>query len=369
MTRPRILLLIPHLGGGGAEHVTTLLAENLSGEKYDLHLGLVTKAPDNAGSIAPWVVVHSLGARRVRNGAFRLLRLIWQLRPDVILSGMAHLNFLVLLLRPFFPLRTRVLIRQNGTVSSALASGELPFWTHLLYRAFYRRADWIICQSEAMAHDLCDVIKVPTRKVAVLPNPVDADAIRSFIESPHLEASHGPHLLAIGRLAHHKGFDLLLRALTIVKLRFPTADLTIAGDGPELTRLQLLSRELLIDKAVRFTGRVHNPVRLLSGASVFVLSSRHEGLPNVLLEAAAAGLPIAALPSSQGVVELLRARPGVFLANEISAEALASSILECLQAIQPGQRFQHSWVDEFQLERAVHVYESLIDAALAEEFA
>ena len=370
MNRPRLLLLIPHLGGGGAEHVTTLLAENLSGEKYEIHLGLITQGLEGADSLAPWVIVHSLGARRVRGGAFRLLRLIWRLRPNVILSGMAHLNFLVLLLRPFFPLGTRVLVRQNGTVSSALASGELPIWTHLLYRVLYRRADWVICQSEAMAHDLSVAAGIAPQRLAVLPNPVDSDAIRRFIEFPwHRSPGSGPHLLAIGRLSHEKGFDLLLEALAIVKLRFPSADLTIAGGGPELSRLKSLSRDLLIDEAVCFAGRVNNPVRLFSSASIFVLSSRHEGFPNALLEAAAAGLPIVALPSSQGVVDLLTSQRGVFLGSNISVDSLATSILQCLETIRPGTRFQHAWLDEFELRRAVHVYESLIDAALAGEFA
>jgi len=99
----RILLLIPHLGGGGAEQVIALLARGLSRQKYDVHLGLVTESDAGPNDLPPWVTVHPLGARRVRAGAIRLLRLVWRLKPDVILSGMAHLNFLVLLLRPFFP--------------------------------------------------------------------------------------------------------------------------------------------------------------------------------------------------------------------------------------------------------------------------
>jgi hypothetical protein len=79
---PKILLLIPHLGGGGAEQVTSLLARGLSPEKYELHLGLVTQA-DIAQSVMPsWVQVHALGAPRVRAGAVKLLLLIWRLKPD-----------------------------------------------------------------------------------------------------------------------------------------------------------------------------------------------------------------------------------------------------------------------------------------------
>ena len=202
MQRPRILLLIPHLGGGGAEQVTTLLAANLSRKKYDLHLGLVTqKSTDVQGLLPPSVVVHGLDAPRVRAGALRLLLLVWRLQPDLILSGMAHLNFLVLLLRPLFPPGTRIMVRQNGTVSSILNSGELPDWTGLLYRILYRRADWVICQSRAMAQDICDEIGISPGKLAVLPNPVDVDGIRvSAMSGRSHWTGPGPHLLAVGRL-------------------------------------------------------------------------------------------------------------------------------------------------------------------------
>jgi hypothetical protein len=152
--RLRILLLIPHLGGGGAEQVTALLARGLSRHKYELHLGLITQADFSDSDLPPWVKIHALGASRVRSGAFGLLQMVRQVQPHVILSGMAHLNFLVLLLRPFFPPKTCVLVRQNSTVSASLAYGGLPRHTRLLYRLLYHHADRVICQSHAMADDL-----------------------------------------------------------------------------------------------------------------------------------------------------------------------------------------------------------------------
>ncbi len=175
--RVRILLLIPHLGGGGAERVTALLARGLSREKYDLHLGLITQSAvagvKSEPALPPWVTVHELSASRVREASFPLLRLVHRLEPDVILSGMAHLNFLVLLLRPLFPSSTRVLVRQNGTVSSVLAHDGVPPYTRLLYRLLYRHADRVICQSHAMADDLAAALELRAERIAVLPNPVD----------------------------------------------------------------------------------------------------------------------------------------------------------------------------------------------------
>jgi glycosyltransferase involved in cell wall biosynthesis len=108
------------------------------------------------------------------------------------------------------------------------------------------------------------------------------------------------------------------------------------------------------------------PAALFSDASVFVLSSRHEGMPNALLEAAAGGLPIVALPASGGIVDLLREQPGAWLANGISAAALAASLLQALNAIEPGERFAHSFIDPFRIDRAFPGFESLLDEALAD---
>jgi glycosyltransferase involved in cell wall biosynthesis len=365
--RPRVLLLIPHLGGGGAEKVFALLAQNLSRERYELHLGLVTQSSVPANFVLRGITIHALRASRVRSAAFRLARLVRRLRPQAILSGMFHLNFLVLLLRPFFSRPVHILVRQNGTVSSALAFGNTPRYIRLLYRSLYRHADKVICQSAAMARDLAHQLSVEPARLAILPNPIDVDAIRLAIkESSFQWPGAGPHLLAVGRLSREKGFDLLLEALHSVRQSFPTADLTIAGTGVEEANLKSLCHNLALDSAVRFTGSIAEPAALFAGASAFVLSSRQEGMPNALLEAAAGGLPIVALPASGGIVDLLRGQPGTWLANDISSPALAASLLCALNALRPGERFAHAFIDPFRIDLAIHGYEQVIDEALAD---
>lgn len=340
--RPTILLLIPYLGGGGgAEQVTSLLACGLSPEKYDIHLAVITQSASPVAFPA-WVTVHCLGTQRVHAAALPLLRLVRRLRPALILSNMAHLNFLVLLLRPFFPAATRVLVRQNATVSASLAAGDLPAWTGSFYRVLYPRADRVICQSAAMATDLVRELRLDPARIAVLPNPVDVSAIRAAASSPEPWPGPGPHLLAVGRLVPEKGFDLLLHALISVRALYPTVTLTILGAGRNEAGLKSLARSLGFEHAVRFPGHVSPPYRYFPGATLFVLSSRTDAMPNALLEAAAAGLPVVATPASGGVADLLAEQPGVWLASTISASALAAALIAALQAIQPGVRFQRS---------------------------
>lgn len=356
--RIRVLLLIPHLGGGGAEQVTALLARGLCPEKYDVHLGLATRSVVPA-EVLQRVTVHTIGAGRVRFAAMRLIRLVWRLRPNVVLSGMAHLNFLVLLLRPFLPHATRVIVRQNGTVSSAVAADRRPRLTLMLYRALYRRSDRVICQSKAMAEDLAAALEIAPERLVVLPNPLDFARIRAAGNGPSLWHGAGPHLLAVGRLAPEKGFDLLLEAFAAVRLQFPAADLTIAGEGCERRALENLARRLRLDSAVRFAGHVEEPYRFYPGATLFVLSSGREGMPNALLEAAAGELPLVATPASGGVVDFLADCTGAWSASEVSVAALTEALLKALRALDEGQRFKRECLKRY--EGAIDEYEALLD--------
>ena len=363
--RARILLLIPHLGGGGCEQVFALLAQNLPCNKYEVHLGLIAQCSVESSLFPPEVAVHCLGASRIRFAVFRLLKLVRRLNPGLILSGMFHLNFLVLLVRPLFPEPIQVLVRQNGTLSSSLSQDPFPVYTRYLYRLLYRRADGVICQSDAMARDLARETGVAPCRVAALPNPVDVEGIRAELHGQQiLYSGPGPHLLAVGRLSREKGFDLLLQALAILRAQLPHADLVIAGSGPEEAVLRHQCRGLGIERAVHFAGQVAQPAAYFSGATAFVLPSRYEAMPNALLEAAAAGLPIAALPASAGIADLLNGQPGTWLAPEISAESLAATLLNGLRQLEFGQRFDHRFLEPFQLKRAIGAYEDLIDGAL-----
>ena len=367
MTRPTVLLLIPHLGGGGAEKVFALLAKGLSREKYSRHLAILLSATAPAHDLPPEVVVHPLGATRVRTAALPLLALVRRLKPQVILSGMYHLNFLVLLLRTFFPGSTRVLVRQNGTLSASLSQDGPPFYTRFLYRLLYRHADRIICQTPAMAADLAAELGLPQDRLAVLLNPLDVVAIRRGMESSaSLWPGPGPHLLAVGRLSREKGFDLLMDAFLSVQESFPDAQLSILGTGPEEAALKAQRHDLALDQAVHYAGHVDDPCAYFPGASLFVLSSRHEGMPNALLEAAAGGLPLVATLASDGVRDLLCNQPGVWLAANISAPALAASMLQALAAFEPGQRFPHPFIENFRMGRAIQAYEDLIDSIIRE---
>ena len=362
-----VLFLIPHLGGGGAERVTANLVCGLPESRFRVHLGLVTGlATADAEKLPTHVKVHALGASRVRSAVWPLLRLVWELKPDLIFSNMFHVNFLVLLLRPLFPRDTRCIIRQNQMTSPETGTGE---FTRRLYRALYPRADKVVCQSEAMAKEISALIGT-ARNLQVLPNPVLSNSVTEKGEwhepvSGNLWCGPGPRLLAMGRLTHQKGFDLLLPAFQQVLRSFPTAELAILGQGPEEAALKTMSRGLGIEEHVHFAGYVANPHAWFDGATAFVMSSRHEGISNALLEAAAAGLPIVTTPALGGIAELLSGQLGTWLTREISAAAIAETLNAALESLTPSERFSHLWLEDYRMENALPRFESLINEVLA----
>jgi glycosyltransferase involved in cell wall biosynthesis len=372
--RTKLLLLIPHLGGGGAEGVAAHLARHLDRQRFEIHLCLITK--DCAGARPPsdGVQVHRFEAKRVRNAWFQLIRLIRARQPDVILSSMAHLNFQVLLIKPLLPRRARILVRQNTTASAAARS----WYSRLPYRCLYPRADAILCQSEAMAADLADNFGLAKSKLEVLANPIDVRSIRASSSAPGLEwneqakwpSNSSPRLLTVGRLAREKGIDLLLRALVAIKRQYSTVHLTILGTGPEEAAIRDLVRELKLEDTVSLPGYINSPEDYYASATLFVLPSRYEGMPNALLEAAAAGLPLVATPCCAGVCELLQDAPGTWLASSISVDALAEALLTALTALTSQQelppRLDHAFLSPFEIGTAIAAYQDLIDRFAAQ---
>jgi glycosyltransferase involved in cell wall biosynthesis len=113
------------------------------------------------------------------------------------------------------------------------------------------------------------------------------------------------YLVAMGRLTHQKGFDMLLEAFAR-SASCRSFDLLVVGEGQDRLSLSRQASELGLSGRVHFVGQVANAWPYLKGASLFVLSSRYEGFPNALLEAMAMGLPAVAFDCPSGVREIVR---------------------------------------------------------------
>lgn len=351
----RVLFLIPTLTGGGAERVITTLLQHFDRNKFQLSIAIIdTRNAVFRSNIPTDVEYIDLHCSRVRYALPKIVGLIWRLRPNVVFSTLGHLNLVLAMLRPLLPNGVKYFARETALVSQNIAAYRMrTIWAWAL-RRFYRQLDKVICQSYAMRDDLVLFFLVPSNKAEVIHNPVDIASIRqsaSRAVDNCLIAGARINLVAAGRLSYEKGFDILIEALALTSDR--EICLTLLGEGPLAAELLALVNARELQRRVCFAGFQSNPYPYIAQADAFVLSSRHEGFPNVVLEALALQTPVVALPSPGGVREMLTGIAGCVLTKDMSAIALARA----LDSIAPGQRLAKDVALPFAVDAIVSQYE------------
>ena len=308
-SRRRMLFIAVSLRRGGAERVTTLILQKLAtSPRYDLHLALLEPEGPFLDRLPGCVVVHPIGTRRPVAALTRLFRLCRELQPDVIFSNGFPVNLLTTLLKPLLRRPARLVLREVNVLDALLRKGLTRVALRQAARRSFRTADAIICQSEFMQQDLQTGLRLDPNKLVTIFNPVDFDAAARMAEgeSPFAGRGPGPHLLGLGQLARKKGFDRVINALPALIDGAPTAQLWLVGDGPEREPLQQLAAKLGLSSRVHFVGPTDTPFVWLRHADLFVLASRHEGTPNVLLEAIACQASIVVLDHPGGTREVMQ---------------------------------------------------------------
>lgn len=359
--RLRLLVLIPTLHGGGAERVIVTLLRELDRTAFEPTLAVIDLSGARYRQDVPAdVELVDLGCRRVRSALRPIRDLIRQRRPDVVLSTLLHLNLALALVRPLLPDGPRYVARESAIISEALRSSRWPRVLQWLYRRVYPRFDLVICQSRYMHEDLVRHCGLPPDRGVVINNPLDVERVRSMAgdaapPGPEFAGSRtGPlRLVAAGRLSHEKGFDILLDALALVRSR--DVELAVLGEGPLKEPLQEQACRLGLQHRVRFLGFQRNPFEHFRRADAYVLSSRTEGFPNVVLESLACGTPVIALPGPGGTAEILEGQPGCVMVQSMEAQALARAI----EGFSP-RRVAHDAVDRYASGPIVRRFEQVL---------
>lgn len=359
-SKRRVLFLIPSLRGGGAERVIVTLLKHLDSSGFQLTIAVVDfRKAAFRDDIPPDVELIDLGVARVRYALPKIAALIWKRRPDVVFSTLGHLNLALAMIRPLLPNGVRYVARETSIVSFTLQTYRLPAVWRALYRRFYKRHDLVVCQSRYMENDLVEQFGYPRTKSVVINNPLDTERIRKLAAAPidqSIPHSGRINLVAAGRMTDEKGFDLLIEA--IARLADPTICLFILGEGPLLGDLKRLVVARGVADQVEFVGFQPNPYAWLARADAFVLSSRYDGFPNVVLEALACGTPVVATPAPGGIREILDGIPECVVASEVSARSLADAISHWLRGTR--KRVESGAIAPYTLERIVGRYQQVL---------
>lgn len=307
--RTKIAIFAPSMAGGGAERGAVKLAEGLVRRGFDVDLVLATAEGPRLGEIPSEVRVVDLGGRRVLGSLPRLTRYLRREKPRGLASVLDHANVVALWARKLAGYSGRVVVIEQNTLSEAARNGKSRRDRMMprLARRFYPWADYVVGVSEGVSEDLAQFVSLPAEKLRVIPNPIVAPEIEELARAPVDHAwidGSAPVLVAAGRLRAQKDFPTLLRAFSLVRAKRPVR-LLILGEGPERERLETLTRELELTSDVSLPGATTNPYAYMARATAFVLSSRWEGLPTVLIEAMSCGAPVVATDCPSGPREIL----------------------------------------------------------------
>lgn len=350
--------------------MTLTLLRNMNRENWRVSL-IVVDGGENVyfqNDIPANIEYIDLGCKRVRQALPRLIKLLWKAKPTLVFSTLGHLNLALAMVRFFLPNNTVYVARETNIVSRLNQFYSMPKLWGLAYRLFYPRFDRVICQSRDMAQDLVEGFAFPQHKIRLVHNPVDVQRVLTMAGKPDDDSelaalwsrTGGLKLVAAGRLAPEKGFDLLIDALALC--RDLPVTVFVLGEGALRAGLtkQIESRDLV--GRVVLCGFQPNPYPYLAGADAFVLSSRFEGLPNVVLEALACRTPVVALPAPGGIDELLGGVRGCVVGSEVSAWALAQALREW--AASDRRRLGADAVARFEVGPIMQRYESVFREAL-----
>ena len=326
----RVLLFRPTLGEGGADRVTITLLRHFNRDVFEPTLVLVKKDGALMSDVPDDVRVIDLGVSRLRFSWLRLASVLRQEKPNILLSTSSGGNVIASLAHAFVPDPDRRLILSERSTFSEVRRERRPSWLPVVAvtRTLYRRASKINAVSEGVARDLMDSLKLPAGLVTAIHNPiVDQELYDLSMESVDHPWLNGevPVILAVGRLVPQKDYPLLLRAFSSVR-RKRRARLIVLGEGEQRRELERLAARLGIRQDVDLPGFIKNPFPFMRQCSVYVLSSRFEGLPGALIQAMACGAPAVATNCPYGPSEIIEPGKSGILVPVGDEKQLASAL-------------------------------------------
>ena len=323
----RILFLSTSMGMGGADSQLLSAARELSARGHQVRIvSLTPLGPMGHQAREAGLSTESLDMRRGMpdpRALLRLARLVRAWRPEVVHSHMVHANLMARALRLIAPVPALV-----STIHNVYEGGRLRM---AAYRLSNGLVDHMTIVSQAAYDRFVKDRIVPERMLRLVPNGVDTARFREVAPDAREAVRRSLGLedafvwLAVGRFETAKDYPNMLRAFSLVRAGEPRAKLVLVGRGSLQEETEALVRELGLE-GVRFAGVRTDVPEVMSAADGYVMSSAWEGMPMVLLEAAAAGLPIVSTRVGGNHEVVLQERTGL-LVPPSDHEALGKAML------------------------------------------
>lgn len=356
-TNKKVAFFIPSLTGGGAERVFLNFANELSKKGFIVDMILVN-SEIYYKNIHSNVRIVDLKSKRVLFSLPALIKYLYNDKPYILFSALEHANIIAILAKIISFSSTRIVVTIHNTLSIAQKESNLlrVKLIPLLVKVFYRFAFKIIAVSKGVAMDFSELTKIPNNKIKVIYNPVITTDLfikaNEHIEHPWFNHKDKPIVIGIGRLVKQKNFPLLINAFALVKQKIDCR-LVILGEGEDRILLEKLITDLNLNNYVRLLGFVENPYKYIKNSDLFVLSSIYEGLPTVLIESLALGVPVVSTDCPSGPSEIINS-DGMGILVPVDNHILLSDAI--VKSLKKPQKVNTNKLRIYTLEYSINAY-------------
>lgn len=375
MIKRSLDILTTGLDFGGAETQLVRIATKLRERGWEVRIvSMLEPRAFEAELAAAGIAVETLAMKRGVPSPSAFMQLCRSLRagkPDVLLSFMVHANIMARVARIFC--HVPVLVCSARSVMEQSSRGNTR-WRDLAYRLTDGLCDMTVQNSEAGRKRYVSVGAAREDKITVIPNGLD---LHRFRPDPAARAQIRRELavdettflwLAVGRLEEEKDYPLMFRAFAQAA-HGHRARLVVVGTGSQLAGLEQLASELGIGASVRFYGVTRNVSGLMAAADALVLSSAWEGLPNVLIEAAAMELPCVTTDVGGSAEVVIDGNTGIVVQGRDPATLAAAlertMLLDQFELREVGKRARSHAERSYEIDAVVDKWESVLGKAFA----
>ncbi|WP_423062534.1 glycosyltransferase [Candidiatus Paracoxiella cheracis] len=318
-----LAIVISDLGSGGTQRVVSQLINYWS--RHDKSIAVLTLSTEETDffrlpTTVDRYVVGGVGdsknkflgllanIKRIK----KLRKQLTNIKPKKILSFLCATNILTILAAHKLNIPLIISERNDPARQSFGVAWDL------LRRKLYRRADRVTANTQTAIETLSDF--VPRNKLKWIQNPIAELVVDTSV------AFENPTILAVGRLHHQKAYDVLLQAFAKFHQHHSHWRLAIIGEGDLREQLQRQAKYLGIVPYIKWYGRVNNPFPYYFASQIFVMHSRHEGMPNALLEAMSCDLPVIISDALPGPLEYVQNNISGLVVPVESVDALANAL-------------------------------------------
>ena len=338
----KIFFILPNLDAGGAERVTITIARLLKKESYDVEfINIGTPVGEMSDWILPEFKLTSWNLSRTLKAIPRLVKFMKKNQKALFFSSREHVNMISLLCARLSG--GKAIVRIPNMPRNVLTKGISGFKMNIIKSLnswILKSANTIIAQNEEMKNQLIDCYHIPKISIKTIYNPIDRDyVLKSAENSINPYDQNECNFLTVCNVAYSKGIDVLMEAWSEVKKAIPRAHMYVVGRANSDVAKALIEKSHYLPDFT-FVGFQINPYPYLKFCDTFVLASRMEGFPNVVLEAMCFDKPIATTECVEVIEQLITPGKNGYYCEIENSQALADCMIKASKITEIKNKYE-----------------------------